>query len=153
MLTQVAGRAGRLDKKGKVIIQTFQPDHPVLQQVLNYDYDNLFKTQKKERILYRYPPYYRMIRVTFKSKSYDNVNKSSEWFSNVIKTLYKGTVLGPVFPAIMRIRGQYQKQLLIKLDHELKSSELKSIIMKTYKSFQSIGKFRITRINFDPDPQ
>lgn len=153
MLTQVAGRAGRLDKKGKVIIQTFQPDHPVLQQVLNYDYENLFKTQKKERILYRYPPYYRMIRVTFKSKSYDNVNKSSEWFSNVIKTLYKGTVLGPVFPAIMRIRGQYQKQLLIKLDHELKSSELKSIIMKTYKSFQSIGKFRITRINFDADPQ
>ena len=85
MLTQVAGRAGRLDKKGKVIIQTFQPDHPVLQQVLNYDYENLFKTQKKERILYRYPPYYRMIRVTFKSKIYDNVNKSSEWFSNVIK--------------------------------------------------------------------
>ena len=152
MLTQVAGRAGRLDKKGKVIIQTFQPDHPVLLQVLNYDYEQLFQTQKKERINYRYPPFYRMVKITFKCRDYENVNKASDWFSNVIKSLYKGTILGPVFPAIMRVRNQYQKQLIIKLDHDLKPNELKKLLMKIYKSFQTISEFKSTRVNFDADP-
>ena len=147
MLTQVAGRAGRLDKKGKVIIQTFQPDHPVLLQVLNYDYEQLFQTQKKERINYRYPPFYRMVKITFKCRHYENVNKASDWYSNVIKSLYKGTILGPVFPAIMRVRNQYQKQLIIKLDHDLKPKELKKVLMKIYKSFQTIGEFKSTRVN------
>ena len=152
MLTQVAGRAGRLDKKGKVIIQTFQPDHPVLLQVLNYDYEQLFQTQKKERINYKYPPFYRMVKITFKCRHYENVNKASDWFSNVIKSLYKGTILGPVFPTIMRVRNQYQKQLIIKLDHDLKPNELKKVLMKIYKSFQTIGEFKSTRVNFDVDP-
>ena len=152
MLTQVAGRAGRLDKKGKVIIQTFQPDHPVLLQVLNYDYEQLFQTQKKERINYRYPPFYRMVKITFKCRDYENVNKASDWFSNVIKSLYKGTILGPVFPAIMRVRNQYQKQLIIKLDDDLKPNELKKLLMKIYKSFQTISEFKSTRVNFDADP-
>ena len=152
MLTQVAGRAGRLDKKGKVIIQTFQPDHPVLLQVLNYDYEQLFQTQKKERINYRYPPFYRMVKITFKCRHYENVNKASDWFSNVLKSSYKGTILGPVFPTIMRVRNQYQKQLIIKLDHDLKPKELKKVLMKIYKSFQTIGEFKSTRVNFDVDP-
>ena len=152
MLTQVAGRAGRLDKKGKVIIQTFQPDHPVLLQVLNYDYEQLFQTQKKERINYKYPPFYRMVKITFKCRHYENVNKASDWFSNVLKSSYKGTILGPVFATIMRVRNQYQKQLIIKLDHDLKPKELKKVLMKIYKSFQTIGEFKSTRVNFDVDP-
>ena len=152
MLTQVAGRAGRLDKKGKVIIQTFQPDHPVLLQVLNHDYEQLFQTQKKERINYKYPPFYRMVKITFKCRHYENVNKASDWFSNVLKSSYKGTILGPVFPTIMRVRNQYQKQLIIKLDHDLKPKELKKVLMKIYKSFQTIGEFKSTRVNFDVDP-
>ena len=152
MLTQVAGRAGRLDKKGKVIIQTFQPDHPVLLQVLNHDYEQLFQTQKKERINYKYPPFYRMVKITFKCRHYENVNKASDWFSNVLKSSYKGTILGPVFPTIMRVRNQYQKQLIIKLDHDLKPNELKKVLMKIYKSFQTIGEFKSTRVNFDVDP-
>ena len=152
MLTQVAGRAGRLDKKGKVIIQTFQPDHPVLLQVLNYDYEQLFQTQKKERINYKYPPFYRMVKITFKCRHYENVNKASDWFSNVLKSSYKGTILGPVFPTIMRVRNHYQKQLIIKLDHDLKPKELKKVLMKIYKSFQTIGEFKSTRVNFDVDP-
>ena len=152
MLTQVAGRAGRLDKKGKVIIQTFQPDHPVLLQVLNYNYEQLFQIQKKERIKYHYPPYYRMIKITFKCKNFEIVNKASDWFSNVIKSSYKGTILGPVFPTISRVRNQYQKQVIIKLDNGFKPIEVKKFLLNIYKSFQTIGEFRATRVNFDVDP-
>ena len=152
MLCQVAGRAGRSDRKGSVLIQTFQPEHPTLKQVLDHDYSSLFKIQKREREQYRYPPYFRMIRITFKSRQYETVNMASDWFKNVIKQSYKGSVLGPVFPTVARVRNLYHKQLLVKIDHKLNTNEVKSLLTRTYKSFQSIASFRSTRVNFDVDP-
>ena len=152
MLCQVAGRAGRSDKKGRVLMQTYQPEHPTLKQVLDHDFENLFATQKKERLHYHYPPYFRMIRITLKSKQYDTINLAADWFANVVKQSYNGSVLGPAFPAVSRIRNQYQKQILIKIDHELSASALKKLLLKTHKSFQAIASFKSIRINFDVDP-
>lgn len=152
MLCQVAGRAGRSDRKGSVLIQTFQPEHPTLKQVLEHDYSSLFQIQKREREQYRYPPYFRMIRITFKSRQYETVNMASDWFTNVIKQSYKGSVLGPVFPAVARVRNMYHKQLLVKVDHKLNTKEVKSLLARTFKSFQAVASFRSTRVNFDVDP-
>jgi primosomal protein N' (replication factor Y) len=152
MLCQVAGRAGRSDRKGRVLMQTYQPEHPTLKQVVNHDFEDLFKAQKIERLQYHYPPYYRMIRITLKSRQYETINLAADWFTNVIKQSYKGTVLGPVFPAVARIRNQYHKQILIKVDHDLSSAAVKAVLLKTYKSFQAIASFRGTRVNFDVDP-
>ena len=152
MLCQVAGRAGRSDRKGIVLIQTFQPEHPTLKQVIDHDYSSLFQIQKREREQYRYPPYFRMIRITFKSRQYETVNMASDWFTNVIKQSYKGSVLGPVFPTVARVRNLYHKQLLVKIDHKLNTNEVKSLLARTYKSFQAIASFRSTRVNFDVDP-
>ena len=152
MLCQVAGRAGRSDRKGIVLIQTFQPEHPTLKQVIDHDYSSLFQIQKREREQYRYPPYFRMIRITFKSRQYETVNMASDWFTNVIKQSYKGSVLGPEFPTIARVRNLYHKQLLVKIDHKLNTNEVKSLLARTYKSFQAIASFRSTRVNFDVDP-
>ena len=152
MLCQVAGRAGRSDRKGSVLIQTFQPEHPTLKQVIDHDYSSLFQIQKREREQYHYPPYFRMIRITFKSRQYETVNMASDWFTNVIKQSYKGSVLGPVFPTIARVRNLYHKQLLVKIDHKLNTNEVKSLLARTYKSFQAIASFRSTRVNFDVDP-
>ncbi len=152
MLCQVAGRAGRSDNKGKVIIQTFQPHHPILKNVLEHDYEGLYASQEIERKNYHYPPYFRIIRITFKSRQYETLNISSEWFSNVFKQSYRGSVLGPVFPAISRVRNQFIKQLLIKIDYKLNSNQVKGLLKKTYKSFQAIAAFRNIRVNFDVDP-
>lgn len=152
MLCQVAGRAGRSDQKGKVLIQTFQPEHPTLKYVLNHNYEGLYLTQKEERKNYHYPPYFRMIRITFKSRQYETVNMASEWFSNVLKQSYQGSVLGPVFPSVARVRNLFNKQLLIKVDNKLSSREVKKILANTFKSFQAIAAFRNTRVNFDVDP-
>ena len=152
MLCQVAGRAGRSDRKGIVLIQTFQPEHPTLKQVIDHDYSSLFQIQKREREQYHYPPYFRMIRITFKSRQYETVNMASDWFTNVIKQSYKGSVLGPEFPTIARVRNLYNKQLLVKIDHKLNTNEVKSLLARTYKSFQAIASFRSTRVNFDVDP-
>ena len=152
MLCQVAGRAGRSDKKGRVLMQTYQPEHPTLKQVIDHDFENLFNVQKKERLQYHYPPYFRMIRITLRCKQYDTINLAADWFANVVKQSYNGSVLGPAFPAVSRVRNQYQKQILIKMDHDLTPSRLKKLLLKTHKSFQAIASFRSTRINFDVDP-
>ncbi len=152
MLCQVAGRAGRSDEKGSVLMQTYQPEHPILKQVLLNDFDALFKTQKSERIQYHYPPYYRMIRITFKCRQYDAINMAADWFANVVKQGYHGSVLGPVFPSVAKIRNLYQKQLLIKIDHKHSATSVKNILSKTHGSFQAIAAFRSVRVNFDVDP-
>ena len=152
MLCQVAGRAGRSDQKGKVMIQTYDPENLTLKQVIENDYEGLFNIEKKERIQYHYPPYYRMIKITFKSRQFDIINKSSNWFLNVLKQSYNGTILGPTFPAVSRVRNFYNKELLVKVDSNLKPSSLKILLKKIYRSFQSISTFRNVRVNFDVDP-
>ncbi|MEK9614113.1 MAG: helicase-related protein, partial [Flavobacteriaceae bacterium] len=152
MLCQVAGRAGRSSQKGKVLIQTYQPNHPLLKQVIEHDYESLYHSQKKERLQYRYPPYYRMIRITFKSRYFQSVNMASDWFYNVVKQIYKGSILGPVFPSVARVRNKYQKQMIVKVDATLPASEVKKQLARSYKSFQSVAAFRSIRVNFDVDP-
>ena len=152
MLCQVAGRAGRSEEKGNVLIQTYQPDHPTLKQVIDHDFEALYHDQRKERHEYRYPPYFRMIRITFKSRQFDTVNMASDWFVNVLRQSYKGTVLGPVFPSVARVRNLYHKQLVVKIDHDLSSRKVKKILERTHQSFQAIAAFKSTRINFDVDP-
>jgi len=152
MLCQVAGRAGRSDQKGRVLMQTYQPEHPTLKQIIEHDFEGLFEAQKKERLKYHYPPYYRMIRVILKCRQYETINLAGDWFVNVLKQFYSGSVLGPVFPSVARVRNQYHKQILIKIDHDITASYLKKILLKTHKSFHSITSFRGVRVNFDVDP-
>lgn len=152
MLCQVAGRAGRSDQKGKVLIQTYQPKHPVLMQVKKHDFDGLYHKQRTERIQYQYPPYSRMIKVTFKSRQIENVNMASEWYANVVKQSYCGSVLGPVFPPVARVKNIYIKHLMIKADQKTTLSNLKIKLTKAYQSFQSIPGFRSTKVAFDVDP-
>ena len=152
MLCQVAGRSGRSKERGKVYLQTFQPDHYTIQHVIQHDYEKLYQLQIKERTAYHYPPFCRLIRVTFKNKSFDTVNAAASWFTNVIVQSYDGTVLGPVFPSVARVRNMYIKHLMIKLDSKRNLSSVKKMVLKTHVSFQAIAAFRSTRVNFDVDP-
>ena len=85
-------------------------------------------------------------------RQFDIINKSSNWFLNVLKQSYNGSILGPTFPAVSRVRNFYQKELLVKVDSNLKPSSLKTLLKKIYRSFQSISTFRNVRVNFDVDP-
>jgi primosomal protein N' (replication factor Y) len=152
MLCQVAGRAGRSDQKGRVLMQTYQPDHPTLKQIIKHDFNSLFKAQKNERLKYHYPPYFRMIRVTLKCRQYERINFAGDWFVNVLKQFYSGSILGPVFPSVARVRNQYHKEILLKIDNDNTASHLKKILLKTLKSFHAIASFRGVRVNFDVDP-
>jgi primosomal protein N' (replication factor Y) len=152
MLSQVAGRSGRSKDQGKVLIQTFTPDHPVLNQVVHNDYEAFFNTQIRERKEYLYPPFYRLIRITLKSKDYHQVDQASQWLVNALNISIQGSVLGPVDPPIARVRNLFHKQLLIKLLDNSNRNKIKYVVVSSLKSFSAIGAFRSVRVSVDVDP-
>ena len=152
MLSQVSGRSGRSKDQGKVLIQTFTPDHPVLNQVVHNDYEAFFNTQIRERKEYLYPPFYRLIRITLKSKDYHQVDQASQWLVNALNISIQGSVLGPVDPPIARVRNLFHKQLLIKLLDNSNRNKIKYVVVSSLKSFSAIGAFRSVRVSVDVDP-
>ena len=153
MLSQVAGRSGRSKEQGNVLIQTFTPEHPVLLQVIENDYETLFATQLKERREYQYPPFYRLIRITLKAKDYHQVDQASQWLVNALNMSLQGSVLGPVDPPIARVRNLYHKQLLVKFIDNSSRNKVKAIVVSSLKSFEAIGAYRSIRVAVDVDPQ
>ena len=153
MLSQVAGRSGRFKEQGQVLIQSYTPEHPVLLQVINNDYEKLFSTQLRERKEYQYPPFFRLIRITLKSKDYYQVDQASQWLVNALNLSLQGSVLGPVDPSIARVRNLYHKQLLIKFLDNASRNKVKEIVVSSLKSFEAIGAYRSIRVSIDVDPQ
>ena len=152
ILTQVAGRSGRSGERGKVLLQTYQPEHPIIKNVINYEYNKMFKSQLLERKDFKYPPYTRLIRIIIKDKSFEKINESADWVNNLLRSNFEGIILGPVFPEISRIKNKYHKEFLIKLRslEELNSFRFK--LQYVIKSFQAISKFRTVKIVIDVDP-
>ncbi len=151
MLVQVSGRAGRSEKKGKVIIQTFNPYHQILQQVTVSDYETMFKEQLVERIQFKYPPFYRLIKITLKHKDFNKVEQASEWLGQSLRNYFKEWVLGPSSPSVARVRNLYIKDLILKMPLNDSIPKTKMQLQKVKNHFQSIGEYRSIRFNVDVD--
>jgi len=151
LLQQVAGRAGRTKKQGKVIIQTYNPYHLILQQVSTNSYEEMFQQQLEDRYQFKYPPYYRMIKITFKERNFMKMEKASIWFGEALKMKLKENVLGPEVPPVGRIRNMFISNILIKIPKQQSLSKTKEYIHHISKSFQSIKEFSSVRILIDVD--
>ncbi len=152
LLTQVAGRAGRTSRRGKVLIQTYSPNHQILQQVSMHDYDSMYREQLNERYQFKYPPFSRMIRITFKHRDYNRTQEAAQWFVNALQQLPKGVdVLGPEFPPVSRIRNLFIVHVIVKIDKSIHPERVKKFIRKVQRSFESIKQYRPVRCNVDVD--
>ena len=153
LLLQVSGRAGRSAQRGKVLIQTYNPQHPVIQQVLQNDFKGMYQNQIEERQSFSYPPFVQMIKITLKNSNFNRTNEGAEWFANALKEAFaskKGIeILGPEFPLISRIRNEYMKDVLVKVKpSELSIHHTKEQIKRIETSFQSISNFRAIRVSY-----
>lgn len=153
LLLQVSGRAGRSALQGKVMIQTYNPQHPVIQQVLQNDFKGMYQSQIEERQSFSYPPFVQMIKITLKHTNFNRTNEGAEWFANALKEAFaskKGIeILGPEFPLISRIRNEYMKDVLVKVKpSELSIHHTKEQIKRIETSFQSISNFRAIRVSY-----
>lgn len=151
LMTQVAGRAGRTDIRGKVLIQTFNPDHSILQQVSQNNYYEMFAQQMNERHNFKYPPLYRLIKITLKHKDFQKTNLAAEWYATSLRQLFAEAVLGPEFPPVSRIRNQYHKNILIKIGSKQSLKKTKEAIVKINNSFQSVKDFRAVKVVLNVD--
>ncbi|WP_341966197.1 replication restart helicase PriA [Flavobacterium psychrophilum] len=151
MMTQVSGRAGRSDKKGKVIIQTYNTNHNTIQQVVQNDYLSMFNEQLYERKIYHYPPYFKLIKLTLKQKDFDKLKEGSMWLYQVLKQQFDIPVLGPEEPAINRIRNEYIRTILIKIPQEKSLGNTKKTIQKILNSFESVSQFRAIKVGVNVD--
>ena len=151
LLTQVAGRAGRTQKRGKVIIQSYNPYHQILKQVSTGEYDTMFKEQLYEREQHKYPPVNRIIKITFKHKDYNKLNEAAEWFTKGLRNAFGIHVLGPEFPPVARIRNQYLKNVLIKIPNGQSLIKTKNSIKKIEKSFNAISQYTSVRVIYNVD--
>lgn len=151
LMVQVSGRAGRSKKRGKVMIQTYNPYHQILQQVSTTSYQEMFKEQLNERWQFHYPPYYRVIKITLKHKDYQKVDAGINWLVKALQNVFHDNVLGPSAPAISRIRNQYIKNLVIKIPPKQSLGKTKQQISKIKNTFDAVQDFRPIRFIVDVD--
>ncbi|MCK5847001.1 MAG: primosomal protein N' [Bacteroidales bacterium] len=151
-LTQVAGRSGRKHKRGKVIIQTSQPYHAVIRDVVANDYLGMYKSQMEERANFKYPPFYRIIRISLKHKDYNVLNGGAEHFANLLKPQLGARVLGPEYPMVARVKNYFIKNILIKFEIEASHVAVKKIIIDAMDAMYKVKKFRSIFIQPDVDP-
>lgn len=116
MIAQVAGRAGRKEKQGIVILQTKSIDHPIIQQVISNDYEGMVRDQLTERRLFSYPPYFRLIYVYLKHRDSVVLDRAANLMAGKLRLVFNNRVLGPDNPPVARIQGLYIKKLVLKIE-------------------------------------
>ena len=151
MMTQVAGRSGRSEKQGKVIIQTYNQEHKIIQQVVHNDYLSMYKEQLYEREIYKYPPYFRIVKITIKHKDYEKLKEGAMWLYQVFAQNLQIPVLGPEEPAISRIRNEYIRTILIKIPQNHSLIGTKKTIQKILNSFDAVGQFKAIKVFVNVD--
>lgn len=152
LMEQVSGRAGRKGGKGKVIIQTFQPTHPVILNVIRHDYVKFYEEQMPIRRQFCYPPYFRLMLIKLKHVDYDRLNKAADVFVSQLRPIFRQNLLGPEYPVVSRIKNQYIKQVLIKIDRSSNTLKVKDIIKEQIDIFKHIPDFKSVTLSVDVDP-
>ena len=152
LLAQVAGRAGRRDKQGKVCIQAYDDDHRIIKQVVENNYIAMYNDEIEERRQFHYPPFTRLIFINVKHKDSNLLNAASAHFAALLRSQLGNRVLGPEQPLVSRIRNYYIKQLIIKSDKADAIQKVKGVIKQTITDFNSEKAYKGIIIQVDVDP-
>jgi primosomal protein N' (replication factor Y) len=152
LLTQVRGRAGRSDKRGKVFIQTTQTKHIVIDHVIENTLDDFYTSILEERQQYNYPPYSRLFELSVVSKDLNEVNHLSQELLQLLKPHFGNNILGPEFPLVAKIKNQYYKQLLIKTTKQESAISIRTKIHTAIDDLHNNYKKWNFKVQIDVDP-
>lgn len=151
LMEQVSGRAGRKGAQGKVLIQTMNVKHPVIQFVQQHDFSAFFQFEIQSRKEFLYPPFSRLVNLTLKHKDNDTVKEASNKLAESLRTDFKNHVVGPAAPIIGRMRNQYLMEIMIKLPKD-GAVKYKKVIQHHINLLLVEKKFKSITIIADVDP-
>lgn len=151
LLSQVAGRAGRRER-GQVVLQTYEPEHEVVRNVMSGDYASMYCEVIKHRQQFTYPPFCRMIRVVLRHRETETLDAAGAVFAEQMRRILPDNILGPDYYHIPRINSLYIKHLYIKLPQDVSLKGVKEYLTKLSSAFSSSREYRAVRITIDVDP-
>ena len=152
LMSQVAGRAGRKGEKGKVIIQTYEPTHPVLQDVMRNDFRGLYEKQMLTRRQFGYPPFYRIVLIRLKHKDEHKLNPAAAELASMLRPIFMQDLLGPEYPVVARVKNLYIKQMMVKFKREHHAQQVKELIMQQIQMFREQSDYKSVIVQVDVDP-
>ena len=143
LITQVSGRAGRVSGKGRILIQTFNPDHSVFQLIKMNNISKIYKYFLTERQKFNYPPFTKLIMIELKHRRDEKVNRASQFLGSVLrKYLPEDCILGPERSQIARLNNLYQFQVMLKLPRGKNYDKFKSLVLLSLKEFDEITAYQ-----------
>lgn len=152
LMVQVSGRAGRRDKQGTVILQTSQPDHPLIRQVQHFAYKEMVHLQLSERSMFRYPPYYRLIVIVLRSRNDSVLQELSALYADNLRLRLGERVLGPVTPPVTRVQTLHIRKIVLKIEIAAAIAPVREILETVHTEMQRYLPFKQLIVHYDVDP-
>ena len=143
LITQVSGRAGRTSGEGKILIQTYNPQHAVFQLIKENNSEKIYAHFLEERKKFLYPPFVKLIMIELKHRREDKVNRASQFLGSILrKYLPEDCILGPEESPIAKLNLMYQYQILLKLPRGKKYAEMKGLVLNSFEEFDEITAYQ-----------
>ena len=152
LMAQVAGRAGRKNKQGLVVLQTKSPENPLIHQIMANDYTRLYQEQMEERSLFKYPPFYRLIYVYLKHRKEDILDQAADLMAAHLRQGMGERILGPDKPPVARIQSLFIRKIVIKIEQEASMSKVRRYLTQVQRTLIEDERFRSLMVYYDVDP-
>lgn len=152
LMAQVAGRAGRKNKRGRVVLQTKSIDHPMIRQVMENDFEGMVAHELSERQMFHYPPYYRMVYVYLKNRNEALLDQMARTMADKLKAVFGQRVLGPDKPPVARIQTLYIRKIIVKIEQNAPMNRARELLVQVQREMVEDDRFKSLIVYYDVDP-
>ncbi|MEL5894624.1 primosomal protein N' [Bacteroides sp. GD17] len=152
LMAQVAGRAGRKNKRGRVVLQTKSIDHPIIPQVIANDYEGMVAGQLAERQMFHYPPYYRLVYVYLKNRNETLLDLMAQTMGTKLRAVFGNRVLGPDKPPVARVQTLFIRKIVLKIETNAPMARARELLVQVQKEMLMEDRFKSLIVYYDVDP-
>ena len=152
LMAQVAGRAGRKNKRGRVVLQTKSIEHPIIHQVIANDYEDMVGGQLAERQMFHYPPYYRLVYVYLKNHNEALLEQMAAVMADKLRAVFGNRVLGPDKPPVARIQTLFIKKIVVKIEQNAPMGRARELLLRIQREMLEDERYKSLIVYYDVDP-
>ena len=151
LMMQVAGRAGRRNERGRVVIQTSQPTHPVIRFVATGDYHGMANSELNERKAFGYPPYSHLIRLLLRHEDYNLLRHAAHALADAMRKKFGERVMGPVSAALEMLRGEHRAEIILKIEAGASIQRARTLLREAVATVEGDNRYKSVKIAIDVD--